>query len=146
MAKKKYVKLFLFFFVAVLAMIVLSSINKGPKTDIETYVQTNQKELDQFVDKIFQDQITNAEFDNIQAVYYPNAGMVEFITSTKGIGASTIYEGFYYSRNGCPIGFQGTELDFKHDGAEWRWQESNGDNCERTKKIINNWYWFRMEF
>lgn len=127
-------------------MIVLSSINKGPKTDIETYVQTNQKELDQFVDKIFQDQITNAEFDNIQAVYYPNAGMVEFITSTKGIGASTIYEGFYYSRNGCPIGFQGTELDFKHDGAEWRWQESNGDNCERTKKIINNWYWFRMEF
>lgn len=146
MAKKKFAKFFLFFFGAVLAVIVLASINKGPKADVENYVKTNQRELDQFVNKILQEQIANAEFDNIQVVYYPNVGMVEFITSTKGIGTSTIYEGFYYSQNGCPIGFQGTELDFKHDGVEWRWQESDGDNCEQTKKIINNWYWFRMEF
>ena len=72
--------------------------------------------------------------------------MVEFIIKGTGIGSSTACEGFYYSEDDRPIGFQGTELDFVQDGAGWNWKEKSGDNHERIEKITAHWYWFRMSF
>lgn len=72
--------------------------------------------------------------------------MIEFVVRASGMGSSTAYEGFYYSAQGRPIGFQGTELDFQPDGAGWRWEESGRDNMELTEQILPHWYWFRMSF
>ena len=72
--------------------------------------------------------------------------MVEFIIKGTGIGSSTACEGFDYSEDDRPIGFQGTELDFVRDGTGWSRREENGDNHEQIEKIAVHWYWFRMSF
>lgn len=119
----------------------------GAKADIIEYVQTNQEALEQFATGLLADPpgVTayNGEW---QISWYPAAGMVEFITKGTGIGSATAYEGFYYSEDDRPIGFQGTEVDFARDDTGWSWEEADGDNHERTERITACWYWFRMDF
>ena len=77
---------------------------------------------------------------------YPECGMIEFSTFSSGFGSETVYEGFYYSDEDVPFGFQGTSMSFQSDGGGWSWHESDGDNFEYTEKILGKWYWYRMHF
>ena len=61
-------------------------------------------------------------------------------------GSETVYEGFYYSDEDVPFGFQGTSMSFQSDGGGWSWHESDGDNFEYTENILGKWYWYRMHF
>ena len=72
--------------------------------------------------------------------------MIEFSTFSSGFGSETAYEGFYYSEEDVPCGFQGTSMSFQFDGGSWSWHESDGDNFEYTEKILGKWYWYRMHF
>ena len=117
------------------------------KADIIEYVQTNQGALEQFATGLLADPPgVTAYNEEWQISWYPAAGMVEFITKGTGIGSATVYEGFYYSEDDRPIGFQGTEVDFVRDDTGWSWEEADGDNHERTEKITARWYWFQMDF
>ena len=73
-------------------------------------------------------------------------GMIEFSTFSSGFGSETVYEGFYYSDEDVPFGFQGASMSFQSDGGGWSWHESDGDNFEYTEKILGKWYWYRMHF
>ena len=110
------------------------------------YVQANQAALEQFASGLLEDPAEGARYNGWQADCYQAVRMVEFIIKGTGIGSSTAYEGFYYSEDDRPIGFQGTELDFVQDGAGWSWREESGDNHERIEKITAHWYWFQMSF
>ena len=77
---------------------------------------------------------------------YPECGMIEFSTFSSGFGSETVYEGFYYSDEDVPFGFQGTSMSFQSDGGGWSWHESDGDNFEYTENILGKWYWYRMHF
>ena len=77
---------------------------------------------------------------------YPECGMIEFSTFSSGFGSETVYEGFYYSDEDVPFGFQGASMSFQSDGGGWSWHESDGDNFEYTEKILGKWYWYRMHF
>ena len=117
------------------------------KADIIEYVQTNQEALERFATGLLADPPgVTAYNEEWQISWYPAAGMVEFITKGTGIGSATAYEGFYYSEDDRPIGFQGTELDFVQDGTGWSWKEEDGDNCEHIEKITAHWHWYRMSF
>lgn len=116
------------------------------KADIIEYVQTNQEALEQFATTLMADPPKYAAYNGWRVYYYPAAGMVEFITKGTGIGSATAYEGFYYSEDDRPIGFQGTEVDFVWDDTGWSWEETDGDNHERTERITARWYWFQMNF
>ena len=116
------------------------------KADIIEYVQTNQEALEQFATGLMADSSEGTAYNGWQVAYYPAAGMIEFITKRSGIGSATAYEGFYYSADDRPIGFQGTEVDFVRDDTGWSWEEADGDNHERTEKITAHWYWFQMDF
>lgn len=116
------------------------------KADIIEYVQTNQEALEQFATGLLADPPGVTAYNEWQISWYPSAGMVEFITKGTGIGSATAYEGFYYSEDDRPIGFQGTEVDFVRDDTGWSWEEADGDNRERTEKITARWYWFQMNF
>ena len=119
---------------------------RAEKTDIIEYVQTNQDALEQFTTALMADPPKGTAYNGWQVAYYPATGMVEFITKGTGIGSATAYEGFYYSEDDRPIGFQGTEVDFVRDDTGWSWEEADGDNHERTEKITAHWYWFQMDF
>nr|WP_325239344.1 hypothetical protein [uncultured Oscillibacter sp.] len=119
---------------------------RSEKDNIIAYVQTNQEAMEQFVTGLVADPPEDTAYNGWRVSYYPAVGMVEFITKGSGIGSSTVYEGFYYSEDDRPIGFQGTEADFTKDESGWSWEEENGDNHERTEKITARWYWFQMNF
>ena len=72
--------------------------------------------------------------------------MIEFSTFSSGFGSETVYDGFYYSGEDVPCGFQGTSMSFQFDGGGWSWHESDGDNFEYTEKILGKAYWYRMHF
>lgn len=118
----------------------------GGKDAIVEYVQTNQESLERFAAGLLEEPSEDAEYHGWRAACYPEARMVEFLTGGTGMGPSTTYEGFYYSEEDRPVGFQGTELDFKRDGDGWSWEEEDGDNRERTERITARWYWFQMSF
>ena len=116
------------------------------KSEIFNYVQENQVDLEQFVADLMKGDRKDAAYGNWQVAYYAEASAVEFQTNSFGLGSSTTYEGFYYSENDRLIGFQGVELEFLQDGDGWIWQETSGDNCDRTERIMAHWYWFKMSF
>ena len=117
-----------------------------PKDNIIEYVQTNQETLEQFVTGLMADPPGDTAYNGWQISCYPAVGMVEFITKGTGVGSSTAYEGFYYSEDDRPIGFQGTKAGFVPDNTGWSWEEEKGDNRKRTEKITAHWYWFQMNF
>lgn len=119
---------------------------RDTKADITEYVQVNQEALEQFTTILMAAPPKYATYNGWHVYYYPAAGMVEFITKRTGVGPATAYEGFYYSKDDRPIGFQGTEQDFVRDDTGWSWEEADGDNRERTEKITARWYWFQMNF
>lgn len=119
---------------------------RNAKVDIIEYVQTNQEALEQLAAGLMADPPEGTAYNGWQVAYYPAAGMIEFITKGTGIGSATAYEGFYYSEDDRPIGFQGTEVDFVWDDTGWSWEETDGDNHERTERITARWYWFQMNF
>lgn len=119
---------------------------RDAKAGIIEYVQTNQEALEQFAVGLMENPSGDNEYNGWQVTCYGDARMVEFVIRGTGVGSSTTYEGFYYSEDDCPIGFQGTEAGFVPDDTGWSWEEENGNNRERTERITARWYWFQMNF
>ncbi len=80
-------------------------------------------------------------FAGYRAECYHNANCVFF----EKPGAFA-YKGFFYSESGEPIGYQGTNAEFKRDGKGWFWEESDGDNWMYVEQISPKWYWYEMHF
>ena len=111
------------------------------------YVRCNYTHLEEFAAEVIQTgAIPDDRYKRRDVRYYPECGMIEFSTFSSGFGSETVYEGFYYSDEDVPFGFQGTSMSFQSDGGGWSWHESDGDNFEYTEKILGKWYWYRMHF
>lgn len=73
---------------------------------------------------------------------YPEVNAV-FYDSTWSWG----YRGYFYSAEGGPVGYQGTEMVFYRCGnGQWYWGEQEGDNWMHAEHIAGNWYWYEMHF
>lgn len=144
--KRKWVW-FLLCGVAITGILCVVILQKGStKSEIFDYVQGNQADLERFAVELMRVNGKDAKYKDWPVACYEDVRTVEFLTKGSGLGPVTTYEGFYYSENDVPIGFQGVELDFIQDGDGWIWRESNGDNCNQTERITEHWFWFKMSF
>ena len=144
--KRKWVW-FLLCGVAIAGILCVVILQKGStKSEIFDYVQGNQADLERFAVELIRVNGKDAKYRNWPVAYYEDVRTVEFLTKGSGLGPVTTYEGFYYSENDVPVGFQGVELDFIQDGDGWIWREANGDNCDQTERITEHWFWFKMSF
>lgn len=137
----------IFAFLAVLSLaIVLFQFHKDPS--ITHFVEQNYEELTQYAENMIETANAGESviYKNFEVTYWENEDMVEFLAKKKGIGSSTNYEGFYYSPNDNPLGFQGNQVNFIPSESGWMWKESDGDNWEYTEKILECWYWFEIHF
>lgn len=133
--------------VAIAGILCVVILQKGStKSEIFDYVQGNQADLERFAVELMRVNGKDAKYKDWPVACYEDVRTVEFLTKGSGLGPVTTYEGFYYSENDVPIGFQGVELDFIQDGDGWIWRESNGDNCNQTERITEHWFWFKMSF
>ena len=133
--------------VAITGILCVVILQKGStKSEIFDYVQGNQADLERFAVELMRVNGKDAKYRNWPVAYYEDVRTVEFLTKGSGLGPVTTYEGFYYSENDVPVGFQGVELDFIQDGDGWIWREANGDNCDQTERITEHWFWFKMSF
>lgn len=129
----------------IFAMLIISG--KASKLGTYLYVRCNYTHLEEFAAEVIQTgAIPDDRYKRRDVRYYPECGMIEFSTFSSGFGSETVYEGFYYSDEDVPFGFQGTSMSFQSDGGGWSWHESDGDNFEYTEKILGKWYWYRMHF
>lgn len=72
---------------------------------------------------------------------YPGSAAVFYDNCVWG------YRGFFYSADGEPVGFQGTDMVFYHCGnGQWYWGEADGDNWMHIEHIAGNWFWYEMHF
>lgn len=127
----------------IFAMLIISG--KASKLGTYLYVRCNYTHLEEFAAEVIQTgAIPDDRYKRRDVRYYPECGMIEFSTFSSGFGSETVYEGFYYSDEDVPFGFQGASMSFQSDGGGWSWHESDGDNFEYTEKILGKWYWYRM--
>ena len=85
-------------------------------------------------------------FDSLQVLSWAHSGQVEFELSSWGISPASVYEGFYYSPEDKPLGFQGVSVHFVPDGNGWTWSEPSGDNRQYTERIASHWYCYKAVF
>jgi hypothetical protein len=124
------------------------AIYRNSKSAIINYIHKHNTELEQFAESIIRsnDYNTTGTYNEWEVFYWSESNKVEFLVSSRGIVPASIYEGFYYSPDDKPIGFQGEIVEFIVDGTGWKWEERSGDNFQYTEKIIDKWYWFKMSF
>ena len=100
----------------IFAMLIISG--KASKLGTYLYVRCNYTHLEEFAAEVIQTgAIPDDRYKRRDVRYYPECGMIEFSTFSSGFGSETVYEGFYYSDEDVPCGFQGTCMSFQFDGA-----------------------------
>jgi len=112
------------------------------------YVLEHQEALEAFVLSIPEKEQTDQvlSYDSLQVYSWASCGLVEFEMSSWGIVPASAYEGFYYSPEDKPMGFQGIGVQFTPEGAGWAWREASGDNRQYTERITAHWYWYKAIF
>lgn len=93
----------------IFAMLIISG--KASKLGTYLYVRCNYTHLEEFAAEVIQTgAIPDDRYKRRDVRYYPECGMIEFSTFSSGFGSETVYEGFYYSDEDVPCGFQGTSI------------------------------------
>lgn len=121
---------------------------------ISKYVNENYKTLQ----KIANEYIKGNEVKNpkhVESISVHNSNdpyiendntIVEFNTDGKGLVPSTIYYGFYYSKNNIPAAFNNDDYKLvQYKTNSWKWT-GTGDNEGKTIKIRDNWFYFEAAF
>ena len=125
----------------IFAMLIISG--KASKLGTYLYVRCNYTHLEEFAAEVIQTgAIPDDRYKRRDVRYYPECGMIEFSTFSSGFGSETVYEGFYYSDEDVPFGFQGTihnadENDltvFEHGG----WELRTGTNAAKMRDQLSD--------
>jgi len=137
-----------FVFILVLALVAVFLLCRNSKPLVINYIYKHHTELEQFAESIIVNNHYNmsSTYNGWEVYYWQENDMVEFVVRRRGIVSASTYEGFYYSPDDRPIGFQGRELEFTEGPDGWRWEEIGGDNWNYTEKVAEKWYWFKMSF
>lgn len=72
--------------------------------------------------------------------------IVNFSCGGAGLGSSTSYYGFYYTKNENLTAIWCCGGAVVPDGKGWSWKESDGDNSYYTEKICDNFYYYEAHF
>jgi len=144
----KHRKYLLISLICLFAIFSVCFLFRNTKPFVLRYIRRNHIELEIFVENVIENGSynTTTTYNGWKVSYWSENNMVEFLVRSQGLVPSSTYEGFYYSPEDRPIGFEGTDLEFIKDRNGWRYEESDGDNSEYTERVIGKWYWFKMSF
>ena len=145
-------KLIVTLLVCVLCIAIVSTVicwvNVGyTKRYIFNYVGENIDSLDKYISQIvFVEKPARLEdySDKWTVDCFSDKGMVQFLVRSYGFVTNGTYEGFYYSRSGEPLGFQGTDMPLQQNENGWSYK--NNGHEYYTECISSNWYWYKMSF
>lgn len=149
MDKHKHLRRLTGILIALVIVLALSFVLlRNSKPVVIAYVQRNHGELTEF------SQAAMEHFHDPQVRTYrgwtvdcfPGGNIVQFTVSSFGLGPSASYQGFYYSPQDVPLGFQGTDVTLEAANGGWQWTEQDGSNWGKTEKITDHWYWFEAHF
>lgn len=131
---------------ALFLYLAATSDDRANKDEVIKFVCENETELLEAVESgdfsAFEDQGIIKEIDT-------NDTVVDFYCGGAGMGAGTIYVGFYYTADDDMNALwcappSGSSLTATGDGYEW--QEPNGDNRYYTEHICGNFYYYEASF
>ena len=127
-----------------------------PKQKAFDYVQDNRDELNEYIEKLILEHgepdgdlyaSFRDEYDGFKVTLWKRNHLIEFEKWGFGLVTNSTYRGFYYSPQDTLMGFQNTQMAFEPDGDGYICKYTAGPvNYEYTEKIIDNWYWFEIQF
>lgn len=143
---KKKLLFFVFFFI--LGVSCCSLFFQDSKSSATRYVVRNQAELEAFVETLRIDPPINGStsYRGWDVAYWRDSGVAEFIVKRWGIVPDAAYQGFYFSPEDRPIGFQSSDIDLVTTEDGWFWEEKGGDNWQQIERIVERWYWVEAHF
>ena len=133
--------------IALLGLACFNILSANDAVGIQRYVLSNQQELEAFVEDHDWDdpEGTVMRYGTFEVSAWNDAAMIQFQVASFGFGSTSSYKGFYYVRDGSPVGFQGAKLPFSVQGPGLYWTDGT-DNWQHVEKICDNWYWFEASF
>lgn len=135
---------------AALLFVVLSMIfcSGNEEKKITKFVTANQTELENIALSCLNWEDAPDEYKGVkvEGVYPGEHPIVQFFHSGKGLVPSSVYYGFYYSKDNEPAAYQniGSELESVSD-HEWKWNDGT-DNGGLTKRITDCWFYYEAKF
>lgn len=130
---------------AVFMTLILLGDDRAPYDDIIAYVEENQDLLEACIDK--GDYQPTVDSSVVKNVIEWNNGAIDFYCGGAGIGAGTVYRGFYYSEADdlravhCPADCELTPYD-----KGWRYEQAYGDNITYIEPIIGHFYYYEASY
>lgn len=124
-----------------------------PENCIFRFVKIHHSELQGFIQDNLQNlvdekkDVTN-EFLGCKIEYVANGivPIVQFNYSAIGITTASSYYGFYYSPDDLPHAYWNYDTPLKKiNSNEWSYR-MDGDNHGITKRIRQNWYYYKVSF
>ena len=113
---------------------------------IRAYIGLRQAHLTAFAEDMLEGETVSGRYGLWKVRADTDAGMVEFRTGGWGLVPSSIYEGFYYSREDVHLPFQGnTDLTMEPREGYAIWDDGYG-NWGQSWRIFENWYWYQAHF
>lgn len=127
-------------------LLIAAGDNRADRTEIFGFVRENEEALMTAIEEGDFSALENTGFiRDIEA----DATVVDFSCGGFGVGSSTSYVGFYYTRNGdmtsvwCAPGSAELLLP---SGEGFIWCEENGDNTYYTEHVCGNFYYYEASF
>ena len=124
-----------------------------PENRIFRFVKTHQSELQGFIQDNLQNLVNEKEsvpneFLKCRIEYVSDGivPIVQFNFLGIGITPASTYYGFYYSPDDLPHVYWNYDAPLKKINTnEWSYQ-MDGDNHGTTKRIRQNWYYYKVRF
>ena len=109
------------------------------------YVLAHQAEIESIALQLFDEQISGQElnYNGWKATWFSfPEKYVEFNIASRGFASESTAIYVRYFPDDIPLDFE----KYKLIDAELYWEDSDGDNWEKVKKITSKWYYYECHF
>ena len=112
-----------------------------------SFVSLCKEPLQAYAQEQLEQENTAGRYGLWKTTCYPDAGMVEFLTSGAGLVPGSTYKGFYYSADDTHKPYAASEAVTlsQTDENTVSWTDGT-DNHGTSVRIIKNWFWFEASF
>ena len=114
---------------------------------IRSFISLNKESLQTYAQEQLVGKDTIGHYGLWKTTCYPDAGMVEFLTSGAGLVPDSTYKGFYYSADDTHKPYAASEAVTlsQTDENTVSWTDGT-DNHGTSVRITKNWFWFEASF
>ena len=132
----------------IVLLIFLLAFGKNNEQKITRFINSNQANLEEIAMNCLNGNETTDTYKGVvvEGVYPGEHRIVQFYFDGTGLVPSTTYYGFYYSEDAVPVAFQNINIELVSTADnQWVWDDGT-DNGGLTKKIAENWFYYKAWF